>query len=165
MHERDLEKKSKLMGALEKGMVMIHLDARRAGVSVPDNLRDEKHLRLNLSYRFDPPDLSVTDWGVRSTLTFPEGRFLVAIPWPALFAVTSHVTKDFWFFPEDMPAELFQQSADTPPRAAEPAPRLKPALRQVARVEAEDETAEAATPTASELPPRPSGRSHLRLVK
>src|SRR5690606_18526323 len=120
------EKKTRLLEALERGMVMIHLDARRPGVRVPAHLQDESHLRLNLSYRFDPPDLTVSDWGVRSSLSFSGSRFQVAVPWSALFAIASHVTHEFWMFPEDLPPELIenQQASDTaspPPAAPSPA--------------------------------------------
>lgn len=110
MDHKAAEKKERLLQALDKGMVMIHLDARRPGVLVPPTLRGEAHLRLNVSYRFDPPDLSVGDWGVRSTLSFSGARFTVAVPWSALFAITSHVSKEFWMYPDDMPEELIQQT-------------------------------------------------------
>jgi len=148
------EKKERLLAALERGMVMIHLDARRPGVRVPDNLRDEAHLRLNLSYRFDPPDLTVSDWGVRTSLSFSGSRFKVGVPWSALFAIASHVTQEFWMFPEDLPAELIEnQHADDFPAAPTriaPAPRRTPSLTAV-------EGGRSATPTAGEGDDAPSG--------
>ena len=108
--KKEQEKKERLLTALDKGMVMIHLDARRPGVLVPKALQGEAHLRLNLSYRFDPPDLTVGDWGVRSTLSFGGSRFKVAVPWSALFAITSQVSREFWLYPDDMPQELIQQA-------------------------------------------------------
>ena len=81
------EKKARLLEALDKGMAMVHLDARRPGVLVPEHLKGELHLMLNLSYRFDPPDLSVGEWGIRQTLTFQGRSFTVAIPWSALYAI------------------------------------------------------------------------------
>src|SRR4051794_34402467 len=105
MDTKGSEKKERLLAALDRGMVMVHLDARRPGVLVPDHLREESHLRLNLSYRFDPPDLAVSDWGVRCTLSFKGSRFTVGVPWSALFAITSHVSKEFWLYPDDMPPE------------------------------------------------------------
>src|SRR6476660_5954015 len=101
MDKKEPEKKERLLAALEQGMVMIHLDARRPGVLVPPHLRNEAHLRLNLSYRFDPPDVSVGDWGVRSTLSFGGSRFKVAVPWSALFAIASQATQEFWMYPDD----------------------------------------------------------------
>ncbi|WNG19823.1 ClpXP protease specificity-enhancing factor SspB [Cystobacter fuscus] len=169
------EKKARLLAALDRGMVMIHLDARRPGVLVPHSLRDESHLRLNLSYRFDPPDLTVGEWGVRCTLSFSGSRFKVAVPWSALFAVTSHVTKESWAYPDDMPIELLQQSmvttkvpegvteAASPPPA--PVERPRAVLREVLpppEPEAPLPPSEAEGP--KDEPPEPR-RGHLRLVK
>ncbi|MDQ3266023.1 MAG: ClpXP protease specificity-enhancing factor SspB [Myxococcota bacterium] len=139
MDPRGPEKKERLLNALNLGMVMVHLDARRPGVVVPQELRDEAHLRLNLSYRFDPPDLSVNEWGVRQSLSFGGSRFSVGIPWSALFAVTSHVTKEFWMFVEDLPPELLSAppnaSAESAPQPQRPVGR--PQLRTVAPLSAD----------------------------
>jgi len=159
MDARASEKKDRLLAALGEGMVMVHLDARRPGVLVPPELRCESHLRLHLSYRFDPPDLSVGEWGIRSTLSFSGKQFTVAIPWTSLFAITSKKTHEFWMFPEDIPIELTQipppklraASAARPPLEARPV-----ALREVdgERKSGENDSGEA-----------PRGRSHLRLIK
>jgi stringent starvation protein B len=159
MDRKDEEKKERLLAALDKGMVMIHLDARRQGVIVPKHLANEAHLRLNLSYRFEPPDLSVGEWGVRSTLSFSRSRFKVAVPWSALFAITSHASKEFWLYPDDMPQELLQQAiADA--RAREDAdrrsePKPKTALREVANEKCEGD----------DDPDKPRVRGHLRIIK
>jgi stringent starvation protein B len=133
--KKGLDKKERLLAALDQGMVMIHLDARRPGVLVPASIRGEAHLRLNLSYRFDPPDLTVGEWGVRCTLSFSGSRFTVAVPWSALFAIASHVTKEFWMYPDDMPPELLQQPATARPQQPMPVPvaaeRPRTFLREV----------------------------------
>jgi stringent starvation protein B len=165
--DSEAEKKERLLAALDTGLVMIHLDARRAGVAVPPHLKGESHLRLNLSYRFDPPDLSVGEWGVRATLSFAGKRFAVAVPWSALFAITSQVTKEFWMYPGDMPPELMQKAmdseaaerADSPERTDTPA---RPHLQEVVPVEGAED-ASIAPPVADAEKPR--GRPHLRLVK
>jgi stringent starvation protein B len=181
MDKKVPDKKERLLAALEQGMVMIHLDARRPGVLVPTHLRNESHLRLNLSYRFEPSDLSVNDWGVRSTLSFSGTRFTVAVPWSALFAIASHVTKElFWMYPDDMPPELLQQtmvtskvpvqeldSAPPPPVVVEARPRA--VLREVPGEEKEPEPTLTPLPAPesqgpSDEPPTPR-RGHLRLVK
>lgn len=169
MDTKGPDKKERLLAALEQGMVMIHLDARRPGVLVPQHLRNEPHLRLNLSYRFDPPDLSVSDWGVRSTLSFSGTRFTIAVPWSALFAIASHVTKElFWMYPDDMPVELLQQTQVTTkvptqeitPSAPPPAEaRPRAVLREVPG-EKDSEPPEG--PPEDPPPPR---KGHLRLVK
>jgi stringent starvation protein B len=157
MDDRGSEKKDRLLAALGQGMVMVHLDARRPGVLVPPELRCESHLRLHLSYRFDPPDLTVGEWGIRSTLSFSGKRFTVAIPWTSLFAITSKKTHEFWMFPEDIPTELTQIPPPTLRAAARSPLVVRPVgLRQVngERKATEDEEGEA-----------PRGRSHLKLIK
>jgi stringent starvation protein B len=166
MDNKGPEKKEQLLAALDKGVVMIHLDARRPGVIVPPHLRDEFHLRLNLSYKFDPPDLTVGEWGVRSTLSFSGSRFTVAVPWSAIFAITSHA-KEVRPFPDDMPPELLQQTMVTtkvPVQEVTPLPpRPRAVLREVEREEAPSESAPPPEPPKDE-PPKPRG-GHLRLVK
>ncbi len=158
MDDRASDKKERLLAALDRGMVMVHLDARRPGVVVPPSLRCESHLRLNLSYRFDPPDLTVGEWGLRSTLSFSGQRFAVAIPWSALFAITSHCTHEFWMFPEDMPPELTQ----SPVLARPPVVRRAVNARPAALREVPGERGDGSDPTDGD-PPR--GRGHLRIVK
>ncbi len=158
MDDRASEKKDRLLAALERGLAMVHLDARRPGVLVPPDLRCESHLRLHLSYRFDPPDLAVGDWGIRSTLSFSGKRFTVALPWSALFAITSKVTHEFWMFPEDMPAELTRVTPPTLVAAkhARAPMEIHSGLREV---NGERKSTEA------EGGEEPRGRAHLRLIK
>jgi stringent starvation protein B len=169
MDNRGPEKKERLLAALDQGMVMIHLDARRPGVLVPAPLRTELHLRLNLSYRFDPPDLTVGEWGIRCTLSFSGSRFTVAVPWSALFAISSHVTKEYWTYPDDMPAELLQQTMVTtkvPLQAVQeppPAPARPRAVLREVQGEREDPPLPPEGPQ-DDPPPQPR-RGHLRLVK
>jgi stringent starvation protein B len=153
------DKKTRLLAALERGMTMVHLDARRPGVLVPEHLRKEAHLLLNLSYRFSPPDLTVSEWGARQTLTFGGVPFTVAIPWSALYAISSHATKEFYMYPDDMPPELLVSA--TQKLQGEPAPEagsVKAVLREVVMEQ----------PKSSEQdtgPKEPPKRGHLRLVK
>jgi stringent starvation protein B len=148
---KESEKKQRLLQALGQGMVMVHLDARRPGVAVPEALKSEPHLRLNLSYRFDPPDLSVNEWGIRATLSFSGKRFTVAVPWSSLFAMTGHGTKEFWLYPEDMPKELIRYLA------AAPLPeKLAGKRRRLQQVASKQES--------KQRGPR-RGRGHLRVIK
>lgn len=174
MDSRDDEKKERLLTALDQGMVMIHLDARRPGVLVPKHLAEEAHLRLNVSYRFDPPDVTVGEWGIRCTLSFNRSRCKVAVPWSALFAITSHATKEFWLYPDDMPQELIQlavQHAQTGApgereEGTEPSAgaAVKPisAPRAVLREITGDKVDEGGS---DDEPPPPRARGHLRVIK
>lgn len=167
MDRRDDEKKQRLLAALDRGMVMIHLDARRPGVLVPRDLAGEAHLRLNISYRFDPPDLTVGEWGVRCTLSFNGSRFKVAVPWSALFAIRSHCSDEFWMYPDDMPEELLQLAAtraqaeiptEDPP-SPKPGPRAVTPLREIAGDKCGDEK------DGDDEPQPPRSRGHLRVIK
>ena len=43
MEDRASEKKERLLAALDRGMVMVHLDARRPGAVVPETLARMAH--------------------------------------------------------------------------------------------------------------------------
>jgi stringent starvation protein B len=146
---------------------MIHLDARRPGVLVPKEFQQEAHLRLNLSYRFDPPDITVSDWGVRSTLSFSGSRFKIAVPWSAIFAITSHATQENSLYPDDMPEELVQQAIA---QAKDPAPSVQkltcaPAPEKEKPACAFREIAGEKKDEGGEPPTTPRPRGHLRLIK
>lgn len=179
MDKRNDDKKARLLKALEQGMTQIHLDARRPGVLVPKKFLGDHHLVLNLSYRFDPPDLTVNEWGVRETLSFGGERFTIGVPWSALYAIASHASHDFFMFPEDMPEELLQGAVEKqnaiPPSARSDVAAM---LAEVAKVPADEEApppTRAAlrevvldSPVASDEPPReptPPRKGHLRIVK
>jgi stringent starvation protein B len=156
---KTLEKKEQVLECLEKGMTQIHLDARRPGVLVPEKFKGDHHLVLNISYRFDPPDLAISEWGVRQTLSFGGSRFTIAVPWSALYAVASLTTREFFMFPDDMPAELADsatEKATLPPSPEPDEKKARAVLREVVTERAEGDQPE--KPTA----PR---RGHLRVVK
>jgi stringent starvation protein B len=139
---------------------MIHLDARRPGVLVPDHLKKEPHLLLNISYRFTPPDLTVSEWGIRETLTFAGASFCVAVPWSALYAISSHATKEFWMYPDDMPPELLASQAARLSSVEDGDGESEPqSVRAVLREVVMDR------PKEPEDPKEPPRRGHLRLVK
>lgn len=157
------EKKDRVLEALEQGMTQIHLDARRPGVLVPEKFRAEHHLVLNVSYRFDPPDLSVSEWGVRQTLSFGGSRFTVGVPWSALYAVASLTTREFWMFPDDMPEELSDAATEKanlpPPVGPEAEKATRAVLREVVLEKAADDD------EGPREPPTAPRRGHLRVVK
>lgn len=56
------------------------------GVSLPDYLRDEEFVRLNLVAGRDTPEVFLDEWGIRCNLTFRGTRFDCALPWGAVVA-------------------------------------------------------------------------------
>ena len=99
-------KKETLLAYLGRGIAMVHLDARRTGVSVPAQHADDPHLRLNLSYRYGIPDLIVDDEKVQATLSFRGRPFQCVMPWNAVFGITSQTTGEGQVWPEDLPGEV-----------------------------------------------------------
>jgi stringent starvation protein B len=152
-----LGKKETLISYLEKGIAMIHLDARRAGVVVPSQHVEDPHLRLNLSYRYGIPDLVIDDERVQATLSFRGRPFQCRMPWAAVFGITSQTTGDGQVWPEDLPGEVVTALAESqgyeipddtrdpelpgaapgggPPRASKPKLVAIDGLRPVRRVE------------------------------
>ena len=59
-----------------------------AGVALPEYLRDEQLVRLNMVAGRDTSEVALDDWGIRCALTFRGVRTEVALPWPAVVAGT-----------------------------------------------------------------------------
>lgn len=107
-----------LRSFLDKGLTMIHLDARCDGVVVPRQFVGQRDLRLNLSYRFSGSAMDIDEHRVEATLTFGGMPFRCRIPLVAIYALTSQVTGAGLVFPESLPAELVselkRQMSDVP---------------------------------------------------
>ena len=104
------EKKERLLEHLDRGMVMVHLDARAKGVSVPAPHTANPAMALNLSYRFQIPDFRVDDNGVFASLSFNQVPHHCSIPWDALYAMRSHVDDTMHVWVEDIPAEIVERA-------------------------------------------------------
>ena len=126
-----------LLSYLDLGIAMVHLDARRPGVVVPPEYAEEPHLRLNLSRRFNIPDLEITERGVQATLSFRGRHFQCQLPWLAVFGITSQLSGDGQVWPEDLPGEVAHQlSSKAAARQEPPGPRRR--LSPVADDDVED---------------------------
>lgn len=155
---------------LDKGMVMVHLDARKNGVDVPDQFRDEADLRLNLSYRFQYGDLELETDELRATLNFSGGPYRCEVPLPAVFAIVSHVTGEGFFFPGDAPPEALAALAamvtpddlDSEDDDPSPAEVVRPVLEAIDGGRDGDE---AGSNEQDHDEPKPTGVPHLRVVK
>lgn len=97
------DKRETINAFLNEGVTGICLDARQPGVVVPDLYRQEA-LVLNISYKYDPPDLVVDDFGISVTLSFSGKRSWVRVPWAALYAARSATKFEAWDLPEAPPA-------------------------------------------------------------
>ncbi len=99
-------KKDVALFLLESSLVQFHLDPRKSGVALPDYLRQQPQVALDigLNTAVPIPDLDVGENGIRCTLSFNRTPFPCVLPWSAIFAM---VTRDgkaaVW--PEDVPPE------------------------------------------------------------
>ena len=153
-------KKQTLLAYLQRGVAMVHLDARRPGVTVPPQYAQEAHLRLNLSYRYSIPDFDISEQRVQATLSFGGRPFQCLLPWDAIFGITSHAG-DGQVWPEDLPVEVMRSMAERDERT-EPAPTPPAAVTPVA-LSAVQGSGEARS--QAEPPKTPSRPNHLRLVR
>jgi len=151
-------KKQTLLAYLQRGVAMVHLDARRPGVLVPPEYAREAHLRLNLSYRYAIPDLDVSEARVQATLSFGGRPFRCVLPWESIFGITSHTSGDGQVWPEDLPTEVVQTMADPRDRAPEKRARLS-------AVSPEGTPEQESGPESSKGPDAGAARRHLRLVR
>jgi hypothetical protein len=56
------------------------------GTVLPDHLKDEELVRLNLVVGRDTPEVLLDEWGIRCNLTFRGRRCDCAFPWAAVLA-------------------------------------------------------------------------------
>ncbi len=94
---------------LEGDHVLLHLDARSAGVEVPSHLMDNPSLTLKISYLFQGKT-EVGESGITSYLRFGGDYFKCVVPWTALWGVTTSGQKN-QIWPEDLPKEVVIQLA------------------------------------------------------
>jgi stringent starvation protein B len=144
------DKKQTLISYLRRGVAMVHLDARRPGVVVPQRYIGDAHLRLNLSFRYAIPDFDIDDRRIQATLSFSGQPFQCILPWEAVFGITSSASGDGQVWPEDLPVEVVQTLASG---VDERGARLAAVKEEPAQEEARAK------------PPDGSPRPHLRLVR
>lgn len=166
---------------LSKGKVMVTLDARRPGVSVPAHLAQEPQLNLDFSERFGLSDFMYDERGVRASLSFNRQPFFCDVPWSAVYALFSHVDNERLTWAKALPQEILAQLPEASlehlervlelqverllrnareQRERELAPKEAPALE-----EANDEGAPTEASSKDDDEPPPRGPGGLRLVK
>lgn len=99
---------------LEEGPILVHLDPRRDGVSVPARFATEPTLRLRFGYGLTPAilDLEVNDAGVAGTLSFGGVPHRCVLPWSAIFAVQLDGDSKGQVWSDDVPDEMLVPASD-----------------------------------------------------
>ena len=98
---------------LERGPVLVHVNARRGDVVVPARFRGDPKLVLRFGYGLQPAivDLAVDTGGMSGTLTFGGVPFHCSLPWPAVYAAVVEGEQRGMVWPEDIPDVILE-----PPR-------------------------------------------------
>jgi stringent starvation protein B len=110
------DKRRTLETLLGRGPVLVHVDARRAEVSVPTRFRADASLVLRFGYNLQPAiaDLEISDAGITGTLTFGGNPHLCVLPWTAVYAAMVEGEQRGTVWPEDVPEDVLTGSGDAP---------------------------------------------------
>src|SRR3954451_2192042 len=137
------DKRKTLESLLARGPVLVHVDARRAEVSVPPRFRADPSLVLRFGYNLSPAivDLAVDEEAIAGTLTFAGQPFRCILPWTAVYAAMVEGEQRGTVWPEDVPEDVLTGGGDSPAPVA-PIP-----------------------PESSDKTPRARRQSHLKLVE
>src|SRR5262245_49789824 len=100
-------KQQAFLALLREGWTSLHLDARRPGVIVPQQLHGEPHLVLQYGHDLPIPipDLEVDDYGVRATLSFSRTAHRTVVPWSAVYVVACDDGRGV-LYSEDVPPDV-----------------------------------------------------------
>ncbi len=149
------DKQKTVEGLLERGPILVHVDARRAEVIVPTRFRADASLVLRFGYQLKPSivDLVVDTVGISGTLSFSGQPTHVVLPWTSVYAAMVEGEQRGTVWPEDVPEDVLTGGNDTVGIAPTPTPlSAMPSLAAAPPIPpAEDE-------------PRKRG-NHLKLVE
>ncbi len=95
---------------LEKTQIQILVDSRKPGVALPEELRGEYRVALNLSKGFQGP-MELLDDKLAVTLTFSLRRFECILPWESVWGIRTYIDERMYTFPSDMPVEVLLEVA------------------------------------------------------
>jgi hypothetical protein len=164
---------------LTQGAAFVHLDPRGVDVVVPEWLKRQPQLVLQIGLNMPVPirDLRVDETGVFGTLSFNRAPFTCMVPWHAVFALVGDDGRGM-VWPDSMPPEIAQEIereaeraargaiADANP-AAEEAKRAQRRPRALRAVEPAPSSADGSADDRSEaddVAPRESKPVGLRLI-
>jgi stringent starvation protein B len=150
------DKRASIEQLLERGPVLIHVDARRDDVIIPARFRGDPKLVLRFGYGLTPAivDLLVDDTGISGTLTFGGVPFHCVLPWPGIYAAVVEGEQRGMVWPEDVPDVLLV-----------PPPRPRPASVEI-RTDATPIPARGDDAGPDDDKPQRARRgSHLKLVE
>jgi len=118
------DKRAAVEELLERGPVLIHVDARREDVLVPQRQRGDARLVLRFGYRLQPAivDLAVDDDAISGTLTFGGMPFYCKLPWHGVYAAIVEGEQRGTVWPEDIPDVVMEKAPEPPSSEPEATP-------------------------------------------
>ena len=157
------DKRKTLEALLQRGPVLVHVDARRSEVAVPTRFRADASLVLRFGYTLAPPiaDLTVDENGIGGTLTFSGSPFRVLLPWTAVYAAMVEGEQRGTVWPEDVPEDVLSGSGGEPATSSMPQTNTPTTAPTGAALLASAPS----TPTIVEDEPRAKRGGHLKLVE
>lgn len=116
------DKRKTLESLLARGPVLVHVDARRADVSVPPRFRADPSLVLRFGYNLSPAivDLVVDEDAICGTLTFGGQPHRCILPWTAVYAAMVEGEQRGTVWPEDVPEDVLTGGGEAPTATATP---------------------------------------------
>jgi stringent starvation protein B len=96
---------------LGSGPVLVHVDACRPEVDVPERFRSDPRLVLRFGYDLTPAiiDLAIDDDAIVGTLSFGGVPHRCVLPWSSVYAVVSEIDQKGMVWPDDVPAAVAEQ--------------------------------------------------------
>lgn len=156
---------------VEKGKVMVTLDTRRPGVTVPPRFSEEPQLNLDFSQRFGLADFAYDARGVRASLSFQRQPFFCEVPWSAVYSLYTHVDNERLTWARSLPTEILDKLPEASVEHLERVRELQVErlLRNVRTQREEEQRGGRPGPVDVEQPgaagEEPARRGGLRLVK
>lgn len=104
---------------LARGNLTLHFDPRKPGVEVPEHLRAQPTLVLQVGHAMHVPipDLRLDELGLYGTLSFSQVPYTCTVPWSAVYGLVGPDKKGFAWeseIPPDAPAAEAKEAAHAP---------------------------------------------------
>lgn len=146
----DAQKQEQMFKLLQFGTVMVFIDSRQTGVTVPEHLKNDHQLRLNFDYAYEIDDFRILPDRLEASLSFNKKNFFCVIPLSAVYLMICHGIQYGTVFADSVPSEMlkfFPQNLDAP------------------KTQQPQASVVGDKPPLGDLPSQTTRKGHLRLVK